>query len=58
MLNVLDAEPLLRNLSGSGFFSDRPTCRPVTRFEARGRRLGHQVWDLDYERKRDTTESR
>ncbi len=58
MLAVLDAEPLLVNPSGPGTYAERPSDRPTTRFEERGRRLGHQVWDLDYERKRETTESR
>lgn len=58
MLTVLDAEPLLQNRSGQGSYAERPSGRPTTRFEERGRRLGHQVWDLGYERKRETTESR
>lgn len=58
MLTVLDEEPRLLNAAGSGSFADRPSARPLTRFEQRGRRLGHQVWDLVYERKRETTESR
>lgn len=34
----------------SNGFSARPSWRPLTKFEARGLRLGHQVWDLVYER--------
>jgi tRNA (guanine-N7-)-methyltransferase len=34
----------------SNDFSARPSWRPLTKFEARGLRLGHQVWDLVYER--------
>ena len=29
-------------------FAPRPVARPLTRFEARGLRLGHEVWDLAY----------
>ncbi len=54
---VLDAEPLLENLAGPGQFAVRNEERPTTRFEARGVRLGHPVWDFAY-RKRDVTETR
>jgi len=46
MLEVLSAAPGWRNLAGEGGFAPRPASRPVTRFEARGERLGHQVRDL------------
>jgi len=49
MVRVLDAEPLFENTAGSGF-AERFGGRPVTRFEARGTRLGHNVWDLCYRR--------
>ncbi len=61
MRTVLDAEPGLENLSGTGNFAARSDERPVTRFEARGVRLGHLVWDLAYrprQRNSLTTESR
>jgi tRNA (guanine-N7-)-methyltransferase len=48
MLEVLEAEPRLTNAAGPGRFADGPGERPVTRFEQRGRRLGHPVWDLLY----------
>lgn len=51
MLEVLDAEPRLRNVAGPGGFVPRPADRPLTRFENRGLRLGHQVADLEYERR-------
>lgn len=50
MLEVLEALPGLRNLAGKGKFSERPGHRPPTKFEARGRRLGHGVWDLLFEK--------
>ena len=49
MRSVLDANPLLVNAAVGGFAS-RPDARPVTNFEARGQRLGHAVWDLEYRR--------
>ncbi len=51
MLEVLQAEPLLKNLHGQGFspVMANPLCeRPCTKFQARGERLGHGVWDLVY----------
>lgn len=48
MLAVLSAEPLLRN-AASGY-SERPAYRPLTKFEARGLRLGHAVRDLIFRR--------
>jgi tRNA (guanine-N7-)-methyltransferase len=44
MLEVLSAEPLLVNTAADD--APRPAWRPPTRFEARGRALGHEVWDL------------
>lgn len=50
MLEVLQAEPRLRNCAGVGNFALRPAYRPLTKFENRGLRLGHGVWDLLFER--------
>ena len=55
MLEVLSAEPLLANrnrqthaeLAG---YAPRPHYRPLTKFEQRGVRLGHGVWDLVFHR--------
>jgi tRNA (guanine-N7-)-methyltransferase len=44
MLEVLGGEPLLGN-TASGF-ATRPDYRPLTKFENRGLRLGHGVWDV------------
>ncbi|MFA9439907.1 tRNA (guanosine(46)-N7)-methyltransferase TrmB [Uliginosibacterium sp. sgz301328] len=49
MLEVLRAEPLLENSCEE--FAPRPDYRPLTKFEARGLRLGHGVWDLIFRRK-------
>lgn len=50
MLEVLQAEAAFENVAGEGF-SERFEGRNVTRFEARGQRLGHGVWDLTYRRR-------
>lgn len=49
MLAVLNAEPGLSNDAGDGY-APRFEGRNVTRFEARGQRLGHAVWDLCFSR--------
>jgi len=46
MREVLDACPTLRNAHPG--WAPRPAERPLTRFERRGERLGHQVFDLEY----------
>jgi len=52
MLEVLGAaSALFRNLSPAGDWMPRPEERAPTRFEKRGARLGHGVWDLAFERK-------
>lgn len=48
MLEVLDTCQGFSNLAGEGSFVARPASRPVTRFENRGQRLGHAVWDLAF----------
>jgi tRNA (guanine-N7-)-methyltransferase len=50
MLAVLTAEPRLRNAAEDGGFIPRPAGRAPTRFERRGERLGHPVWDLEFRR--------
>jgi len=50
MLATLAAEPGLRNVDPEGGFIPRPAERSPTRFERRGERLGHQVWDLEFRR--------
>jgi tRNA (guanine-N7-)-methyltransferase len=48
MLEVLNAEPRLANVATGSPFVPRPAQRIPTRFELRGARLGHAVWDLAY----------
>lgn len=50
MFDVFNAIPMLRNLAPESGFSPRPESRPLTKFEERGTRLGHGVWDLRFER--------
>jgi len=50
MLDALDASPMLRNQAGKGNYAERPSSRPLTKFEVRGQRLGHGVWDLLFEK--------
>lgn len=50
MLETLSAEPRLRNVAAEGGFVPRSSDRSPTRFERRGERLGHQVWDLEFSR--------
>ena len=50
MLAVLSAEPLLVNAGADGY-APRPDYRPVTKFEQRGLKLGHGVWDLLFRRR-------
>ena len=51
MLQVLSAEPLIKNTATdpSGF-AEKPSYRPLTKFENRGLKLGHGVWDLVFEK--------
>ena len=43
------------NLGDSDGYAERPEYRPSTRFEQRGRRLGHGVWDLLFAKKRGSS---
>jgi tRNA (guanine-N7-)-methyltransferase len=49
MLDVLGAEPLLRNTAQD--YAPQPAYRPLTKFENRGLKLGHGVWDLVFVKK-------
>ena len=49
MLQVLSAEPLLQNTATG--FAPQPDYRPLTKFENRGLRLGHGVWDVVFVRR-------
>jgi len=52
ILKILRAsEDLFENTSTSGDYIPRPEHRPLTKFEQRGHRLGHGVWDLIFKRR-------
>jgi len=48
MLETLSGEPLLANTADG--YAPRPEHRPLTKFENRGLKLGHGVWDLVFRR--------
>ena len=50
MLEALKDSPDFRNTASGSDFVPRPAYRPLTKFEQRGLRLGHGVWDLIFER--------
>ena len=50
MMDVLSAMGGLANTCGNGQYAPRPEYRPLTKFEMRGERLGHGVWDLVFTR--------
>lgn len=50
MRDVLNAAEGFRNTSASGDYVTKPDYRPETKFERRGLKLGHGVWDLVFER--------
>jgi tRNA (guanine-N7-)-methyltransferase len=49
VLAVLEGTPALRNTAAG--FAERPAMRPETKFERRGLRLGHGVWDIVFQRR-------
>jgi tRNA (guanine-N7-)-methyltransferase len=51
MLETVSRCAAFRNASPSGDYVARPESRPLTRFERRGQRLGHEVWDLEFRRR-------
>ena len=50
MLECLNRAPELKNTAPDGGYLPRPEWRPLTKFEQRGERLGHGVWDLVFTR--------
>jgi tRNA (guanine-N7-)-methyltransferase len=48
VLDVLKAEPQLQNVAPD--YAEKPSYRPLTKFENRGIKLGHGVWDLVFHR--------
>jgi len=50
IVKLMDGVPGYKNQAGDAQYSAKPDYRPETKFERRGERLGHGVWDLLYER--------
>jgi tRNA (guanine-N7-)-methyltransferase len=50
MLAVLSAGAAMSNSSNTDDYCERPAYRPLTKFEQRGLRLGHGVWDLIFKK--------
>ena len=50
ILAILNNEPKFQNLSSTQTYCERPDYRPLTKFEQRGIRLGHGVWDLIFKK--------
>lgn len=48
MADVMETSPDFANLAPEPPYSPRPETRPLTKFENRGLKLGHGVWDLLY----------
>ncbi len=46
MMQVMSEAEGYQNQAGAGQYSPKPGYRPITKFERRGERLGHGVWDL------------
>jgi len=50
MMEVMEAAPGYINKAGANNYSEQPKTRPVTKFQRRGEKLGHGVWDLIFQR--------
>ena len=50
MAEVMNSAEGFSNTAQTGNYVPRPDYRPITKFEVRGQKLGHGVWDLIYER--------
>ena len=46
MMAAMSTAAGFKNIAGEGQYTARPAYRPLTKFEQRGHRLGHGVWDL------------
>ena len=50
MMAVMSQAEGFKNTAGEGVYAERPDYRPLTKFELRGKNLGHGVWDLIFSR--------
>ena len=46
IMKTLESHPYFKNCAGAHTYSLRPEYRPLTKFENRGQKLGHGVWDI------------
>lgn len=46
MMQAVSSLKSLKNLAGEGLYFEGEKLRPLTKFEARGRSLGHGIWDI------------
>ena len=46
IMDTLESHPHFKNCAGDHIYSERPKHRPLTKFENRGQKLGHGVWDI------------
>ncbi|HIF88402.1 MAG TPA: tRNA (guanosine(46)-N7)-methyltransferase TrmB [Candidatus Thioglobus sp.] len=46
IMETMEVHPHFKNTLGDHIYSPRPAHRPLTKFENRGQRLGHGVWDI------------
>jgi len=56
MMDVMCAAAGFENIAGNRQYAARPEYRPLTKFEQRGHRLGHGVWDIIFKKMPDTLE--
>tara|TARA_B100000508_G_C11435830_1_gene265959 strand:- start:412 stop:1101 length:690 start_codon:yes stop_codon:yes gene_type:complete len=50
MMDIMNQSTGFKNAAGNNLYSPRPETRPTTKFEKRGLKLGHGVWDLIFVR--------
>ena len=50
ILTLLSQTPGFKNTVATGEYAPRPDYRPLTKFERRGQKLGHGVWDFIFRR--------
>ena len=50
IMHVLSAESALENCVGQFQYAAIPDYRPLTKYEQRGRALGHEVWDMIFQK--------
>ncbi|RUM93817.1 MAG: tRNA (guanosine(46)-N7)-methyltransferase TrmB, partial [Thiothrix sp.] len=54
VLEILEESQQLKNMSPTSNYIPRPATRPLTKFEQRGLKRGHGVWDLMFRKEENT----